>query len=637
MNLKNNPMTKRLNSPDTEADVKLKTCLDKFPRVSFNMIAGAGSGKTTSLVKALNHIITTKGDVLRRRGQQVACITYTEIAAQEIWNDVENNPLVHVSTIHSFLWTIIKPFQKDIKKWMIQRIGEKQFDIKSKIDNPRTRISKDKLYRQLEKLNFQALTIESIPYFGYGTGSNYSKGILGHDDIIKLAISMIEDFKMLGTIVSQKYPYIFVDESQDTFPNIVTSFKKIDSLHSETFCLGFFGDPMQKIFPTGVGEIPIEEKWETIAKPENFRCSQQVLKTVNAIRKPADGLEQIGGRIEEGEPVEGSSQIFILPIDEFRTENVNKVQQWMAESQKDVSWLSDNVKILIIVHRMAAIRLGFPNLYASMNDTAPSAFKDGLLDGSAWPLKPFMNFVLPVVEFYNKGSNFDILNILRNQCPKLSNGTLKGTELRKALVDLKIATDKLIEMMDISSNSTVLDVFKIIQDNNLIVLDERIVAHLNGTIASEFIEQNDGDDDSLAIEIDAMQRYFACKANEFLGYKKYCDDGSPFATQQGIKGAEFEKVITILDDDESSHNLFSYDKYFGIIPLSDTDEKNIEDGKDNVVARTRRLFYVSCSRAKKDLVVIYFNADVDAAKKLIGATDIFATANIYTVKNLSQN
>ncbi|RMZ59676.1 hypothetical protein D1632_08605 [Chryseobacterium nematophagum] len=38
-----------------------------------------------------------------------------------------------------------------------------------------------------------------------------------------------------------------------------------------------------------------------------------------------------------------------------------------------------------------------------------------------------------------------------------------------------------------------------------------------------------------------------------------------------------------------------------------------------------------------DLVVIYFNTDVDAAKKLIGATDIFPKDNIYTIKDLSQN
>ena len=152
-------MTKRINAPDTDADIKLRECLDKTPRVSFNMIAGAGSGKTTSLVKALNYLVTTKGQALKRQGQQIACITYTEIAANEIWNDVGNDPLVHVSTIHSFLWTVIRPFQNDIKKWVVERIEDKIIDLENKIANYGPRVqqrTKEKDAKQLQKYNSTA-------------------------------------------------------------------------------------------------------------------------------------------------------------------------------------------------------------------------------------------------------------------------------------------------------------------------------------------------------------------------------------------------------------------------------------------------------------------------------------------------
>src|ERR1700728_1612241 len=106
-------MTTRIDSPLTPADRALRALLDRgYPR--FTMISGAGSGKTTSLVKALAHIVATNGDNLRRQGQQVACITYTEVAAREIYSDLAETPLAHVSTIHSFLWTVIRPFQNDI-------------------------------------------------------------------------------------------------------------------------------------------------------------------------------------------------------------------------------------------------------------------------------------------------------------------------------------------------------------------------------------------------------------------------------------------------------------------------------------------------------------------------------------------
>ena len=123
-------MTRRIDNPDTDADIELRGYLDADICPCFIMVAGAGSGKTTSLVKALDHIGKTCGTELRRRNQQVACITYTEIAVGEIWSDVGNNPLFHVSTIHSFLWALAKPFQKDISIWVRQRMEAKLAELR---------------------------------------------------------------------------------------------------------------------------------------------------------------------------------------------------------------------------------------------------------------------------------------------------------------------------------------------------------------------------------------------------------------------------------------------------------------------------------------------------------------------------
>ena len=115
-------MTSRINQPDTDADIKLRECLEAAQPVSFVMVAGAGSGKTTSLIKALDYIGKTRGASLRRKGQKIACITYTEVAEREIWADIGEESIFHVSTIHSFLWTIVRPFQKDIVRWVEGRL-----------------------------------------------------------------------------------------------------------------------------------------------------------------------------------------------------------------------------------------------------------------------------------------------------------------------------------------------------------------------------------------------------------------------------------------------------------------------------------------------------------------------------------
>lgn len=78
----------------------------------------------------------------------------------------------------------------------------------------------------------------------------------------------------------------------------------------------------------------------------------------------------------------------------------------------------------------------------------------------------------------------------------------------------------------------------------------------------------------------------------------------------------------MLDDAESTHFQFSYEKYLGLKALSDTDRKHIEAGEETTVDRTRRLFYVSCTRALKDLAVVLFTADPEQAEAHLRRLDL---------------
>ena len=89
-------------------------------------------------------------------------------------------------------------------------------------------------------------------------------------------------------------------------------------------------------------------------------------------------------------------------------------------------------------------------------------------------------------------------------------------------------------------------------------------------------------------------------------------------------------MLVIADDGESSHFQFSYDKYFGIKELSDNDKKNLDEGKETQVERTRRLFYVCCTRAMDDLVVVLFADDVGAAEQAVRAKNLFPADQIFT-------
>ena len=264
------------------------------------MVAGAGSGKTTSLIKGLTEILDKHGERLKLRRQRVACITYTDIAAEEIAGDVGNNPLVHVSTIHSFLWSLVRSFQSDIQAWVANRIDEKIVELKETAANFGPRVqqrTRDKNQADTVRYEQQRAQIGRVRSFTYGTGSDYVNGILGHDDIIKMVPQFIVERPLMRSLLAQQYPFLFVDESQDTMENVVLALTHVDNELGDKFCLGFFGDPMQRIYPTGIGTIPTGTNWMNITKPENFRCPASVLNVANAIRRDGDGLVQTRGRM----------------------------------------------------------------------------------------------------------------------------------------------------------------------------------------------------------------------------------------------------------------------------------------------------------------------------------------------------
>jgi len=627
-------MTNRVEQPDTPADIELRDYLDQPQQRCFVMVAGAGSGKTTSLVKALAHLSATRADDLRKRGQKIACITYTEIAAREIWEDVGNNPLFHVSTIHSFLWTVIHPFQNDMRGWIQARLQEKIAEAQAKLDNPKTRANtKAKAERDIERYQHQHDTASGIESFRYGTSSDYANGILGHADILKIGSTFIGGYPLLRKLISKRFPVIFVDESQDTNPELVIALKEVVREVGAEFCLGFFGDAMQKIYTTGAGPIALEQGWAEIRKPENFRCPTRVLDVINRLRAEGDGLEQTRGRtiVRDGVevPVEGTARVFILPADERRTERVAQVRHWLATANGDPLWEDDgrdaDVRVLVLVHKMAAQRLGFPNVFRALNDGAPPGLKDGLRDGTTWVARPFLSILLPLVTAERDGDKFEVISAMRKHCPLLHKDRLRDLEVPQLLETLNGDLGRLTAMFADGSGATIKDVLAFVRDRGIATIDERFIPYLDTTDAAGGADEDNA-------EARSIVAFLSCAATELWGYKKYVDDESPFSTQQGVKGAEFNRVLVILDDEEGDYNLFSYGKYFGLTALSETDQKNIDQGADSVVDRTRRLFYVCCSRAEGDLAVILFVPDVAAACAALEAKAYFRPEDVLSVE-----
>lgn len=276
----------------TEADKKIAECIAKD--VSFSVIAGAGSGKTTSLVEALKGIQRSRGNELRKNGQRVVCITYTNRAVGVISSRLGFDDLFYVSTLHGFLWAEIARFQDAIRETLRDAIVPQHMEKAREKDNGGTSQAAQKARKDLERLTAQlaALNAHKPPICYEETViSDYSKCVLNHDDVIDVAAYLITNKPLLRKGLGFKYPYIFVDEAQDTFPQVVEALNAVCADEGLPI-VGYFGDPMQQIYDKRAGGFAGPKGSEKIPKEENFRSSTSVIDLLNNFRTD---LKQVPG------------------------------------------------------------------------------------------------------------------------------------------------------------------------------------------------------------------------------------------------------------------------------------------------------------------------------------------------------
>lgn len=601
-------------------DKEIYECLNLNAPKSFFVFAGAGSGKTGSLVKVLLKLKAEQGCLLKKTGKQVAVITYTNAACEEIKRRLEFDPIFNVSTIHSFSWELVKPFQQDIKSFvrveLIQKVAElEEKQNKAKNKQTKTYIAND---LKIKESKSQITRLDGIKKFTYSpTGNNFDKDSLNHSQVIAIIANFLEKPLMQKKLV-QQFPILLVDECQDTNAKLIDSLFKVQGVHSDKFVLGLFGDVMQRIYldgkPNLLNEIPLS--WHKPVKEWNYRCSKRVVQLINQIRQDDDKLEQKTLPNTE----EGIVRLFLIDskqeVDKASIER--SVAGQMFDFTGDDSWRfwddPKSVKILTLEHKMVAKRSGFFEFFA------PLALlkKDytGLLDGSLPEISFLKDQVFSLVKSAQIKDDFQIAKVVKKYSPILQKQVLKGAA--SPLENLQIAGAAVTQILDLWSSEDepfIWDVIKRIKSTGLFELPKRLDLLVASLEIYEALDMQATDNDEGRSERDiAWDNALKAPFSQLEKYLDYISDNSGFGTHQGVKGLEYERVLVILDDEDAGGFLFSYDKLLGAKALSDTDKKNIEEGNDNSPARTRRLFYVTCSRAEKSLAIVAYTSDLQKVK-----------------------
>ena len=519
---------------------EIANCLSQ--KTNFLLSGGAGSGKTYTLIQTLHSIFK------ERINARVACITYTNVAANEIKSRSPYSNL-WVSTIHDFLWDNIKGFQSNLIKVVRELVesGDISYSGETPIEQIVLSLVEYKNYRRIED------------------------GTITHDDLLKLAEYMFANYPLLSKILCDKYDYILIDEYQDTQREVANIFlKHINTYATGRLCLGFFGDRKQSIYDTGIVDIQSyvdSGLVREIVKTDNYRCAQTVITVLNRIR--GDIVQEPAKKNVDGSIANRVGSVLFLysdsefDIDEFKTSQY--VASWdFSDPQK--------TKLLFLTHKLIAKRNGWDGILAAYNRN------DMLLGDEPDRLAYHLLKLGEVITAYqNKKYSHVIAGIARrihtNEDKRYVGNFLEGISM-----DLTRAIGEMMTAFD---------------TKKIIVIDDQL---------DEYIVNN-------------KERFDGIKGlpiSQVLAYHAYYNSHSPYSTQHGIKGAEFENVLVVMDNGRWNNYNFKY--YF-----------EETKGKETIVSRTERIFYVCCSRAIENLVVYYPSptlAIISKAKKLFGETNV---------------
>lgn len=605
-----------MSSVIVDPDAKIQGFIDSM--TNFTVVAGAGSGKTGSLVKALNYIYASHGIKMLAVGQKVACITYTKAAVAVIKKRTNLNELFLVSTIHGFMWSQISTYQDDIRRSIKEYIIPQRIEKKGEKAKGNSKAA-IKARSQIDRLNEALIAIQHTQSFRYNESgySDFAKGHLGHDDIIDIASNLILNNKSLRRIIGQRFPYIFIDEAQDTFPNVIDAFNSV-SMNVGLPITGYFGDPVQQIYEKRAGNFEGPAGTSTVEKKINYRCSTEVIKLLNAIRPE---LRQDPG----DENVEGSVELLLIKSEKgegdrntYSKRQLQKNIQSFDRALDFFGWQDDDeVKQLYLTRQMIALRLGFSELnklftgpYSSQNS------EDAFKEGTHYLISPFTSVLIPLLENFESDNWSAISALLRENSPVLDpDGKNKYRALSEVSAEILGSITRLTHLW---ATGTTREVLQFARDNDLIPGSERLDEQLSRSPRTIDYE----DDIHYMDKGDWLcDEFFNLCCGELPNFYKFISNMTAYSTQHGVKGDEFPKVLVVFDDTEANWNQYSFSKLF-------TPKTSGKEPTEGQRTKSYNLAYVCFSRAAKDLKIILFTDDPESAKREISSNKLLSSASI---------
>lgn len=662
---------------------EINSHLEQFKSFCFD--AGAGAGKTYALKESIEYILENKTDDLVKQNQKILCITYTNTAKDEISDRIGINSCVTVSTIHNFLWDFIGRQQpllaKEHKKLIKFELAELQnklnefafytqlndsthfeeivldpqfLDIFNKyysksaaefrnnikdciqtdtfdtnevlknVDNFKKVVT---LLNKRRKLREALLIIskkqnEKIRYFPSRNRDNLSKFIISHDTLLSYASSIIKDNDLIKRIFFNKYPYVLVDEYQDTDKKVIDIFNSVLDYSKKgnvNFLIGYFGDYMQNIYSDGVGKLTTDSTdFKSIKKVFNRRSATPIIEVIEKIRNDNFGQKSIYQNFTDGSyrfyHCKSDQLEFQLPDSITNSNSKNKFTCLLLKNESIAQKRNFG-------NLLNAIK-SFPKFKGNNYNNINSEFLSSNLQNMGWFFKQLYNFIDFIDKIKNNNSTVKEITAFIDSHSKITYKVLCQLVKKVRSID-SITLGQFIEDfgkidIQLTEESSNQNEFESILQNIFSI--ENLKNHMqeikNQAYDYFYINYKDSDidtDDSER-ETDDLDAFFKLNMDEYIAWYHYIKENDKendvvYYTLHKSKGLEFDNVVIVLENKfgrKKDYIKFFFENYCN--PTLTLEESV----RFNTV---RNLLYVACSRAKKNLRIVYCTESISSTEK----------------------
>lgn len=444
---------------------------------------------------------------------------------------------------------------------------------------------------------------------------------ISHDTLLEYSRKLVLQYPALRQIIIDKFPYIFIDEYQDTAEDVVEIMAVLEKRGQEIghkVFIGYYGDPVQNIYENGVGNRLLEKHpgLKEVKKQFNRRSYEEIIKVANRIR--LDGLQQESIYAD----CKGGTTEYCAK-DDFDTVLETCQNAWKGKDNKPIH-------CFLLKNEEVAKRTGISNIYnvfkgsKAYSGSRYQQLNTELLANDIEKLGRAASFLYRILKFYTDVREEDtpVEEILYGDIVKYANLNIqKLKSLKRQLREIKGSTlDDIIKEMCGCYDTGDVNIKRIIEA----VLDMEkvsypyVVSFLVQALDSNHVPREDEETNVEDLDLDRVKQLLTIDIKEFEMWFYYVERKQRseivYHTYHGTKGLEFQNVLIVVEDGfgKSAEDKVFIKKFLENFAMLD------ENPPIGDYEKARNLLYVAVTRAIKNLKVVY-DGDSEKVKETLNA------------------